>query len=268
MDTDRYKAYGAALLGDLRRCLVFLTRLPLPAPQQDEGPPPPLARSVWAFPVVGVITAFAAGAVYAAAASAGLPPFAASVLCIAALVALTGALHEDGLADVADGFGGGGDREAKLEIMRDSRIGTYGVVALALALALRIAAVAAIAGPASVAVAVIAAAAASRAAMAAVLYALPAARRDGLGAGAGRPDARGVAIAAALAFAVSLAGLGWDGAALAMVAAAAGGGTVAYIASRQVGGHTGDVLGAVQQAAEIAVLLVLAAVMARGGPAG
>ncbi len=257
-DADR-DGDGPSVLDDLRRCILFLTRLPLPGRPMVE--PAPLARCAWAFPIAGLVAAVPAAAVYGLAAGAGLPPLPAAILCVACMVALTGALHEDGLADVADGFGGGNNKAEKLEIMRDSRVGAFGVIALVLCLAARIAAIAAIAGPASVTGAVIAAAVTSRAAMAAVLYALPAARSGGLGAGAGKPTRRGVAIAVVLAFAMSLAALDWVGADLAIVAALLAGGWVAWLARRQVGGHTGDVLGAVQQAAEVAILLTLAAIM-------
>ncbi len=265
-DGDDDTGDGPSVVGDLRRCILFLTRLPLPGQRAVE--PAPLAKCAWAFPVAGLVAAVPAAAVYGLAATAGLPPLPAAILCVACMVALTGALHEDGLADVADGFGGGGNKAEKLEIMRDSRIGGFGVIALTLCLAARITAIAAIAGPAAVTGAVIAAAVTSRAAMAGVLYALPPARTGGPGAAAGKPTARCVAMAVVLAFAISLAALDWIGADLAIVAALLVGGAVALLARRQVGGHTGDVLGAVQQAAEVAILLTLAAVMAPGSPAG
>ncbi len=266
MDSDSDAGDGPVILADLRRCILFLTRIPLPGKRTVAAAP--LAQCVWAFPVAGLVAAVPAAAVYGLAAYAGLPSLPAAILCVACMVALTGALHEDGLADVADGFGGGADKAAKLDIMRDSRVGAFGVIVLTLSIAARIAAIAALADPVAVTGAVIAAAAASRAAMAGALFALPAARDGGLGAGAGKPGARGVVMAVTLAFAISLAALDWRGADAAMVAAMAAGGAVAWLARRQVGGHTGDVLGAVQQAAEIAILLTLAAVMAPGIPAG
>ena len=122
----------------------------------------------------------------------GLPPLVCAGLAVGALVIVTGALHEDGLADVADGFGGGATRERKLEIMRDSRIGAYGAAALALSLILRVAALSALLdhGLGAAAAGLILAGAASRAAALAPLALLPAARADGLGAGAGAPRRR------------------------------------------------------------------------------
>lgn len=273
-DTRSDPQIQTPVLGALRHAIMFLTRLRLPGGEPGSGPggeidaPPPLGQSAWAFPLAGLVVAVPAAALYGLGIHFGLAAWPSAVLCVACMVALTGALHEDGLADTVDGFGGGADIPAKLEIMRDSRIGTFGVVALVLSLVARIAAIAAIADSAMVAGAVIAAAAASRAAMTMVLYALPAARGDGLGAAAGKPGGRGVVAAATLAFAVALAALDWQGADIAAVAALAGGGAVALFARRQLGGHTGDVLGAVQQAAEIAVLLALAAFMASPAPPG
>ncbi|WP_338320010.1 adenosylcobinamide-GDP ribazoletransferase, partial [Bradyrhizobium ottawaense] len=109
-----------------------------------------------------------------------------------------GALHEDGLADTADGLGGGRTRERKLEIMRDSRIGTYGVCALILSFGLRWSALAAIADPLLVAFALCAAHAAARAGVPAFMSLVPPARPDGLSASAGSPPGRSVAIAFAL----------------------------------------------------------------------
>ncbi len=249
-------------LRQLRHGLMFLTRLPLPR-HMDETPGA-LAESAWAFPVAGLVVAVPAAAIYALGATLGLSPLPAAVLCLACMVALSGALHEDGLADVADGFGGGADRARKLEIMRDSRIGAFGVVALVLSLAARIAAIASIADAALVTGAVIAAAALSRASMVCVMYALPAAREDGLGKAAGKPAGRAVIAAVTLAFIIALAALDWKGADAALVAALIGAGAVAVLARRQIGGHSGDVLGAAQQMAEVAILLTLAALMAAG----
>jgi adenosylcobinamide-GDP ribazoletransferase len=189
-----------------------------------------------------------------------LPPFLAAALAVAALAAITGALHEDGLADVADGFGGGRTREAKLAIMRDSRVGSYGVVALALSLMLRVGALAALteSGFATAAAALILAGAASRAGALAPLALLPAARPDGAGAGAGRLEIGNLLAAgittAALALLAGLATLGVTRAFFACVVAGGASWAVSALARRHIGGQTGDVAGAAQQIAEIACL--------------
>ena len=176
------------------------------------------------------------------------------MLAVAAQILLTGGLHEDGLADLADGLGGR-TRADKLGIMRDPRLGSFGALALILALLARIAALAALAEPLLVASALIAAGAASRAGLPALLASLAPARDDGLAADAGRPHplraAAGIAIATLLAVVVlapSVAVGGLIGAAGALL-------SVAILARRQIGGHTGDVLGAAQQLAELGFLL-------------
>lgn len=251
---------------DIRQSLVFLTRLPVPLPAEAVRPGA-LARAAWAFPLAGAVVGGAAGLVLMAAAWLGLSPVVGAVAAVTAAVLLTGGLHEDGLADVADGFGGGRDRAAKLAIMRDSRIGTYGVLALVLSVGLRVSLLASLAGPATAALALIAAGALSRAAIVPVMATLLHARTDGLGVGAGRPK-RGTA-GAAMVLGVIVAGLAlgpWDKAVLAawvipaaLLAAGFAAVGVAALARRQIGGLTGDVLGTAQQAAEIAVLFAAAA---------
>ncbi|MEE3101345.1 MAG: adenosylcobinamide-GDP ribazoletransferase, partial [Pseudomonadota bacterium] len=133
---------GGALrreLGLALYALQFLTRIPIPA--WVGHAPDMLARAARWYPVVGALVGLAAGAVYAGAATLGLAPLAGAALALAVSIALTGALHEDGLADTLDGLGGGATRERALEIMRDSRIGAYGAVGLGVALLVRAGAV-------------------------------------------------------------------------------------------------------------------------------
>ncbi len=241
---------------EIRLVLAFFTRLPVaPARLPPEGA---LGRAVWAFPLAGLVVGAAGGLVFVAAAALGLPAFPAAALAVAGEILLTGALHEDGLGDLADGFGGGQDRGHKLEIMRDSRIGVFGVTALAMALILRVAAVTALAGHGVGAVfgALIAAGVLSRAAAAVALALLPAARSDGLGASQGAVPDRALWIAVLVALAAALVAAGWTGA-LAVLGAGTGAAAVMVLAYRQIGGQTGDVLGAVQQVAAVCALLGL-----------
>lgn len=243
---------------ELHLAAVFLTRLPLP----DCGllPPGTLARAMRFFPVVGALVGGGAGLVFWAA-HAVLPPLVAALVAVLAGVLLTGALHEDGLADTADGLGARGGREKRLEVMRDSRSGAYGVLALVFSVALRAAALAA--APSAVAGlgALVAAAAWSRALIPVAMQVMPPARADGLGAGAGVPDATIAATAAGLGVVLALAGLGLAAPVAVLAALAVAWGVVA-VARRALGGFTGDVLGAVQQAAEMAVLVAAAGVWA------
>jgi adenosylcobinamide-GDP ribazoletransferase len=251
---------------DAALALVFLTRLPLPiAGPLAEGA---AARAMGWFPLVGGLVGLAGGLVTALASLAHLPPLACALLGLAAMVWLTGGLHEDGGADVADGFGGGRDVARKLEIMRDSRVGSYGVLALIFSVGLRAAAIGALleAGPGAVIAGLVAAGALSRAGLAALADRLPPARRDGLAAAQGKPTKTTVWLAGALGSGVALLALaplalGWLALPAALAAAGATG-LMAALARRQIGGHTGDVFGAAQQVAEIAALLTLTAWMA------
>lgn len=215
-----------------------------------------------AAPLAGVIVGAASGATLALLLGLGLPALAAGVFAVAAAVALSGALHEDALADVADGFGGGRTVEAKLAIMRDSRLGSYGACALTLALVARVALVAALAerlGP-TAAFALMAAAALSRPLALLPARLLDPARSDGAGHAA-RPSRAAVAIGCALA---ALAALGLAGPAPALCAAAAAVVAalgVTWLARRQIGGVTGDVCGTAAHLAEIAALTGLAITM-------
>lgn len=250
---------GQALAGwwsDLQVAAAFLTRLPIRTPA-DAGMAA-LGRAVRCFPLVGLGVGLLGGVVYAIAQGLSLPPLPAAVLAVAAIVLATGALHEDGLADTADGFGGGQGRDRKLAIMRDSRIGSYGVIALVLMLALRIGAIAALAETEVVVAALIAVHAGSRAFVAAIMWREPLARSDGLAAGAGRPSQVAMLWAAGIGALVTLIFTGVD-AILAVGAGAVVALAIAWLARRQIGGVTGDVLGAVQQGTETAMLLALVA---------
>ncbi len=226
--------------------------------------PVPLAETVWAFPLVGAGIGLAAGGALLAAAWAGLPALACAFVALTVSAVLTGALHEDGLADTADGFGGGDSLERKMEIMRDSRIGAYGVLALILGVGLRAALLSGLPAPLAAA-ALVAAAALSRAAMPAARFALEPARAEGLGARAGRPGGPAMAAAVVICGLVAVLALDIGTGAAALAGAAAGAALLAGLAKSQIGGYTGDVLGAIQQASEIGVLTVVVAVTAMSG---
>ncbi len=244
---------------DARVAAAFLTRLPLPLAH----PPGPgrLAQASWAFPIVGLAVGIVGGLVYGAAYWLGLPPLLAAVFAVTGQIVLTGALHEDAAGDVADGLGGGATRERKLELMRDSRIGTFGALALISVFTARVVAISALAEAEMVIAALVAAGAASRASMVAVMAMVAPARSDGLGAQAGQPDTGIVAAALIIAVVLSLLALGTVAGTAGLAGAAVGAGGLAWIAWRQIGGHTGDVLGACQQAAEVLCLSVIVAVV-------
>jgi len=235
--------------------LRFFTRLPVgPAMIAEPGD---LARAAWAFPVAGAVVGVIAAIVFAIARAFALPELVAALLAVGAGVLVTGALHEDGLADTADGFGGS-DRDSKLAIMRDSRSGAFGVLALVFSVALRAAALAAVEGRWAALGALVAAHAVGRGGLPLVMRMLSAARSDGLGAGAGEPDAAGVAWAAGITALIAVVALGLGAGVLALTAAAVVMAAVAALSQREIGGHTGDVLGAIEQGGETTMLLAAA----------
>lgn len=241
----------------LLSAVQFLTRLPMPAIDWQAGQ---LARSMRYFPVVGLLI----GALMAAAwilASLALPSPLAATVAIATGIAVTGALHEDGLADTLDGLGGHAGRERALEIMRDSRIGTYGVVALIISVTLKVQALAAL-PVVEGALALLLAATLGRAVMVPGPRLTCPARSDGSGASvAGGPATRALLVASASTMAVVIV-IGWSAPLAVMTAtltacAAAAMGLLWSI--RRIGGYTGDTLGAMCQLAEVATLVCLAA---------
>lgn len=239
---------------DFRASFAFLTRLPFaPAPSGDGMA---IARAAWAFPIVGVVVGLVGAVVFLLARRLGLPFWPAAALSVASTMVATGCLHEDGLADTIDGFGGGKTREQKLAIMRDSRIGVYGVCALALAILLRVGALASLISSTQVVLALIAAHGAARALVPVFMFFVSPARNDGLSASAGQPPMESIVAAAVLGIVIlGLClgpGLGLVALILLLLAMAA----MAWLSLVQIDGQTGDVLGAVEQVGEIIVLLV------------
>jgi adenosylcobinamide-GDP ribazoletransferase len=251
------------IIDDLRMAASFVTILPVASskPAGDGA----IARATWALPVAGLLVGLAGAFVYKVANRFGLTPSPAALLALATTALVTGALHEDGLADTADGLGGGRTRERKLEIMRDSRIGSYGVCALILSFGLRWSALAAIANPWAVTLALCAAHAAARAGVPAFMSLVPPARPDGLSARAGSPPGRSLAIAFGLGTLCLALALGPARALVGLVLLSLAGLILARLAIRQIGGQTGDILGAFEQIGEILILLVAAAFLPAGG---
>lgn len=231
-------------LRELAAAFGLLTRLPLwRLPAWPTTPPQTIARGVWAYPVVGATIGAIGALTYALATRLGLPPALAAIWTVAAQILATGALHEDGLADTADGLGGGRTPARKLEIMRDSRIGSFGAIALILSTTARITALAAIADPARVAVVLVLAGSLARAAIIVVLLTTRPARVDGLAANLHPVPFVPAALALVLP-AVLLVLLDRPHTLLALAAVALIGFAASRLTYRHVGGFTGDVLGA------------------------
>jgi adenosylcobinamide-GDP ribazoletransferase len=240
------------VIAALRAAVVFLTRIPVGA-VGDVG----LARAGAWFPLVGALVGGIGLAVWwAADALAG--PLAAAVAAVLATVIVTGALHEDGLADTADGLWGGVTRERRLEIMRDSRLGTYGALALAGDLLLRVALLAPAGSIADAARMLLAGHVLGRAAPLVLSAWLPPARADGQGQRLGRLSGLDVAVAAVTVLVVAVAAGGWWASVL-LAAAALPMLGLRRAARRRIGGVTGDVLGASVALTNLAVAIAVAA---------
>ncbi|MGK6315013.1 adenosylcobinamide-GDP ribazoletransferase [Neorhizobium sp. DT-125] len=248
-------------IADLARSVGFLSRLPVPD-RFFRGHDGTISRAVRAFPVAGLMIALVPALLMLLLQSGD--PLVASLIALALMTLLTGALHEDGLADAADGLGGGHDSEHALAIMKDSRIGSYGVVALILSFGLRAASLSALARyePAAAALALLGTAAFSRAVMVAHWHALASAREGGVAASAGLPEesARNLALVVGTAAAIVLTVpvLGVPKVLLSLIAAAAAGFGFTRLVRKKLGGHTGDTIGATQQISEIVMLASLA----------
>ena len=240
---------------DPAAALLLLSRLPLP--RQPRAALERGASAAWCYPAVGAGLAGLAALPGLVAIALGLPAAVAAALALACLVLLTGALHEDGLADSADGLWGGWTPERRLEIMRDSRIGTYGVMALGLVGLLRWSGLTGGIEAGQLVTVMMCAGALSRAGMVAVWAALPPARRDGVSVQAGRPAIGTSVLGLGLALGLSVPMLGVWPAGIAACATASTALIVGALAQRRIGGQTGDILGATQQCGETAALLAI-----------
>lgn len=248
---DRRHSTGFAPIADIRAALTFLTRLPVGGPHRS------LSACAWAFPIAGMAVGVTGGAIFWLAGWAGLPPWIAAFLTLTATALVTGALHEDGLADAADGLGAGGPVDRKLEIMRDSRIGGYGALALMLATGIKAAAIASLIPGLTGAAAIMAVHVLSRAALPGVMALLQPASTSGVAAGVGRPGT-GAAVIALILGAGAAFGLIGTCAGVVAIAAAIGTALVGgLLLARSLGGYNGDTIGLLEQLCEIAIMLAL-----------
>ena len=262
LDCTERQTLWRGLMVSCHLAATFLLRLPLP-PLSLPIQPGALTRAMWAFPLVGIVIGALGAVVYAVSVSMSFTPLLASLLAMAVITWLTGGLHEDGLADMADSFGVLGPRVQKLAVMRDSHIGTFGVLALGFAMAIRIAAITAVGrtGPVSVAVALLLAESLGRAAMPLATWFAPPARPDGLGSAASAAKNNEAFIS--MIIAVTMAGifaltlLPPLRAIMIMITMIVIVRAMLSYACKHLGGHTGDVLGATGHAVSTAVLVLM-----------
>ena len=244
---------------DLPAALGLLTRLPIPV--NTEQATTRGAHGAWAWPLVGAVVGAMSGLVALVLMTLGLPLPLAAVFALAVQVLITGALHEDGLADTVDGLWGGYTPERRLEIMKDSHIGAYGVIAVALSLFIRgVALMAVLAAPFSI-TSLMVVGMLSRVPMLVLLAAMPNARGTGLSQSVGRPGRKTAVFGTVLAFALAVLMIGTAVLPIAIWVSITTIG-LAAIAKAKIKGQTGDILGASQQLAEIAALCVLASLAA------
>lgn len=248
------------LADDFVMGMRFFTRLPAgDAPHEA----PNLSRMAPALPFVSLATGFLPALFMMGLAWAGVPSFVAATVGVALMIVLTGAMPEDALADAADGLFGGSDADRRLEIMKDSRHGTYGVVAIVLYVVLRVSVYGAVAAvnPLAAGALMLAAAVLSRSVALWLSLQLPAAREGGAAATAGRVSRTafwiGTAFGAGLLFVLAGPFTGVFGVAVALVAAGAVAAAWVWACRKLVGGQTGDLIGALHALIEVIVLIVL-----------
>jgi adenosylcobinamide-GDP ribazoletransferase len=238
----------------------FFSRLPVgDAPHEA----PNLARMAAAAPFVSLAIAFLPALAMAGLAWLGAPGYFAAAIGVGLMVAITGAMPEDALADSADGLFGGATIERRLEIMRDSRHGTYGVAALALYLIIRVVAHGSLAAvnPLETAAIMLAVAVLARSGSLWLSVELPLAREGGAAASAGRVTkqtfAIGAAFAAVLTFALAGPFAGILGVVFVLLAAVGTALVWVWACRRLIGGQTGDLIGALHALIEVAALTML-----------
>jgi adenosylcobinamide-GDP ribazoletransferase len=245
----------AVLFADMAACVRFFSRMPLEKINAADDPAalPDFSRISRAAPLAGAFVSLPAAGLLLVLGATGLPPLVVAVMAAAVLTIVTGALHEDGLSDVADGFFGGATISKRLDIMKDSRIGAFGAIALVFTIVLKVALIAALLdrfGAADTALLIVSVEAFSRFLMVWQWHRLPLARPDGLGARFGKPsDAalRQCVLVMLVLLLPALLALPLQTIAVGIVVAVSAAMSVAQVALSKINGTTGDVLGAIQQ---------------------
>jgi adenosylcobinamide-GDP ribazoletransferase len=246
------------LMASLRTAIAFLTRVPVASALDGETIE---IAPAW-FPLVGAVIGGLSGGVYALGVSE-LPRGLAAALALAAAALVTGGFHHDGLADIADAFGGGRDRAERLEILRDPRHGTYGVLAIVFSILVQFSALSTLGAAAGFA-ALVAAHALGRAVAVGLALSVAPVRESGLGAVVARTShVRLALLGIGVGVVIALLVIGPWGA-LTVIGAALSTLAVGRLSLAKIGGAVGDTLGAAEQVAESVVLVVVVAVVHGG----
>ena len=241
------------IVEDLKAAFMLLTRIPV---RWNNQSPPDLNRCLWAYPVVGMVVALIGICVYGGSAFANFPVEVSVLLSIAVMIVLTGAFHEDGLADTLDGFGGGAAKEQKLDIMRDSRIGTYGGLGLIIIIGLKVVALWNMSYYQFM-TALLIGASLSRFMILIILTVLPPAREGGLSVNAGKPSNNAIISGLCVPFLFSFSLMDLKTTLIVIAVSVMFTLLFSRLVFKQVGGFSGDVLGATQQFSEVVVYLTL-----------
>ena len=243
---------------DLAAALMFLSRIPIPWQRISQGEPI-IERSYWAFPVVGLLLGLLLGLCAALLFFLGIDDLLVCAVLVLLLAVLTGGLHEDGLADMVDGFWGAFNKARRIEIMRDSRIGSYGVLALIFSVFIRILALFTLSahGGTALIAGLICALVGSRLAIVLLYYIAPNASEQGLAATIAKPSQSQAQAAALLTLVVLLILAPFSIAFVSSLVIVGAVAFMAFLSKRYIGGVTGDVLGACEQLTQCLLLIAL-----------
>ena len=253
MMTGNLNKHQSRISNDIVCAFTFLTVFPIPFEKECDN----FSKTAWVWPIIGAFIGIVAASIIIVLQIAGTPSLVTAVIAMIIIVATTGALHEDGLADTIDGIFGGNTPEQRLEIMKDSRLGTYGSLALMLVLLLRFSCLAVLFQEGKIYGPLIAGCVISRAGMAMAMHLLPAATNVGLSASSGQPSRNNITVVLCITILIALSCVG-IAILPAIILAFLSGTILCLVAYKCLGGQTGDVLGALQQVVEVSVLVVLA----------
>ena len=245
-------------LSDILIALSLLTRIPININHQEVGER--VRQATWAYPLVGALIGAIAAVVANITNFFGLRSSICAILALMTMVIISGGMHEDGLSDAADGLWGGKDKASILKIMRDSRIGSFGAIALTLVIIGRYASINDLINIEALFWPLVAAGAISRVPMIGAMVFMQNARKDGLSVSVGKPPQLSLILAAGIGTSACLISAGILGL-LAVFCAFLGALPILYAAHKKLGGQTGDILGASQQIAELMALASLAGIL-------
>ena len=254
-DLGRKENIIMVLIRDVQISGSFLTRLPFRA--SNEVCVGDLRAASWSFPIIGLLIGLLSSAIFFLATHINLNPFVSGMLCVAFGCIVSGGLHEDGLADTCDGLLGGKDAQSKLDIMRDSSIGGYGAIALIFSVGIRCLILGGLSEPEVVMVALIVGSSFSRSLLPFVTVAFRHARSEGLAVHWGRCSLKRASISFLIGAFIFLMCFGIFETVLVLMVVLFVSGGFLVIACSQIGGYSGDILGACQQISEITVLLAV-----------